>query len=204
MTKGARNESRILDIDIDVFVDPIIRSRSADSGRPNDDDHTIPEIERVSAIARDCWRIESNTPISLQENHDEIIASLHSLINRGIISPPFVWIHIDAHDDFFGFHSYPMNEGNFMFELVRLGWCNVIAWIYPNKDAFELPYYYNSKTQQIEFGEHKIPYRFYSLDEFNSKEKRPPDFCFLTKSPKFSPPKADRLLLEIASLGDVV
>ncbi len=190
---------RILDIDLDVFVSPKIINREENGIRPCDDGYEIPSEEEVTSLVTEKWQINSNTPIHLLERHVEIIECVESLIRSGELTPPFKWFHIDAHDDFFGHHGRPVNSENFMFEIIRRGWCDVICWIYPDGEFEFQREILSFDFKEIRFDGYRARVLFEELSKFRLGV--PPDFAFLTRSPEFSPAKADRLYDLIAAIG---
>lgn len=193
---------RILDIDLDVFVSPRIICRKEGSRRPPDSEHEIPSDDEVHRLITENWRIDSNTPINCLEWHVEIIKRVEHFISTGDLTPPFKWFHIDAHDDFYGFHSRPVSSENFMFELIRRGWCEEVCWIHPD-GGFDFPSaILDQNTNDIYFDGYRVPVIFMPLSKFRLGVAA--DFAFLTRSPEFSPSKADRLYELIVGAGRAI
>ena len=180
--------TRIFDIDLDVFVTPPAFERGKNDPRLSPDEHAVPSISEIQNIL-ERWRISAETPLRLLENHEEILNAVSELIESGVITLPICWVHIDAHDDFWGHHSRAPDFHNFMYEVVRRKWAGVIAWIYPD-GCYQFPaYILDQAKQEIAFSGFRVPVRFETLDEF--RPFKGPDIAFLTRSPAFTPPTAD-------------
>lgn len=182
--------TRIFDIDLDVFVTPPAFGRRKDDPRLSLEECQVPSLSEIQSTM-DRWKITRETPLRLLEHHDEILDAVSALIESGDIQLPICWIHIDAHDDFWGHYSKPPDFHNFMYEVVRRKWAEVIAWIYP-QGFYQFPdYILDSAKQEITFANHHVPVRFETIDKF--EPARGPDLAFLTRSPAFTPSSADEI-----------
>lgn len=193
----------LLDIDLDAFVSPAVCGREVGAPRPLDSDHEIPTLDEVRAIALEKWKIRQNTPITLLEQHHTIIAKVEARLSIGDLIIPLRWFHVDAHDDFSGHSDGRLNPGNFMFEVVRRGWCSQLTWIVRDGCFIDGPpiNLVRDSLNRVAFGNYSVPWGEEMMDRFNLSE--PPDWVFLCRSPEFTPPKADSIYQLIAGLGAV-
>lgn len=188
----------ILDLDLDAFVQPPVISRRKGDPRPQDDAHTLYAAAEVTGLLCERWQVRPETPLVLLEDHDEILEAVSKLIGQGRLQPPFHWVHVDAHDDFYGHYSRPTTCANFMYEVIRRGWPSTITWSYPPDYAGGPPdYIYDQNRLQIVFDRFRIPIWLEPMAKL--KLKAPPDFAFLCRSSEFSPAKADALYDHIAA-----
>lgn len=188
----------ILDIDLDAFVQPPVIAQKKGAPRPPDADHTLYTNEEVTRLLRQKWNVRPETPLALLEDHDEILAPIETLIDQGLLRPPFIWVHIDAHDDFYGHYSRPVTCANFMYEVIRRGWASRILWLYPPDNAGGPPdYIYDGNALELFFQQFRVPFRVGPMA--GPKLRLKPAHAFLCRSPEFSPANADALYDHIAA-----
>lgn len=90
---------RILDIDLDFFVEPVAYHRKRKHGRPEPRDHAVwPAAEAVSFLRERCL-LDSARPGFAVEHHGEIFEKWGAAIEAGVLEPPFHVTHVDAHAD---------------------------------------------------------------------------------------------------------
>ena len=129
------------------------------------------------------------------DQHVDILDVVSGLIAAGTLAPPFNWIHVDAHDDFWGHFSGPIYSGNFLYECIRRGWIQELTMVFPS-DVWNFPdYILSADLKHIQFGAHSVPIQFRNAVDFKLNKK--PDFVFLARSPAYTPAEADELYLHI-------
>lgn len=89
---------RILDIDLDFFVTPVVYQPQT-SDRPPDSEYKVWSNDRAFAFLRDKLRLTSPLPACLTETHDQLFLGWHEAITNGVLKPPFHVTHVDAHAD---------------------------------------------------------------------------------------------------------
>ncbi len=191
---------RILDIDLDTFVTPVARFKKEDDPRLPDEEYSIPNIEIIEKLC-DKWKISNSTPIYPFEHHDQVISVVENLIYQKLLRPPLNWIRIDAHDDFWGHYSDLINFGNYMYEVVRKGWCEKIVWVYPDNELDFPDCIYDYEKEEVNFDKYRVPINFVTFNEFRATEE--PAFVFLCRSPSYTPKKADEIFEFIKNFGEV-
>lgn len=193
----------ILDIDLDAFVQPPVIAVRANDPRPADDDYTVLSNDQVTGLLHDRWKVTKDTPLVLLHDHQEILVAVEKLAAQGLLTPPFIWVHVDAHDDLYGHYSRPISCENFMYEVVRRRWAARILWLYPPENAGGPPdYIYDHNRFEIVFEGFRVPFRVEPLAGVALPQA--PDYAFLCRSPQFTPPKADALYDYIAGRCSVM
>lgn len=94
----SRQPQRVLDIDLDFFVYPVIHNSGGDQ-RPLSSDHSVWPLARAADFIRDGCGVTQKLPGFITEKHDELFPRWHRAIDQGILTPPFHVTHIDAHAD---------------------------------------------------------------------------------------------------------
>jgi hypothetical protein len=90
--------NRVLDIDLDFFVSPVVYWPS-DEGRPPDDEYEVWPIDDALAFLRDRCGLAGRMPGFVTERHDEVFARWREAIQSGLLQKPFHVTHLDAHAD---------------------------------------------------------------------------------------------------------
>ena len=90
---------RVLDLDLDVFVSPIVHVHSAI--RPSDADYTVWDAHSVRDFLEVKCGLSNLKPTlgAVFDEHDEIFDFINVQIAHGKMSPPFDLVHVDAHAD---------------------------------------------------------------------------------------------------------
>ncbi|MEQ9408746.1 MAG: UPF0489 family protein [Fuerstiella sp.] len=238
--------TRVLDIDLDVFVTPI-HNIHADSRIDDDACNICPETDVKRFLENDCGLSRDNPmPGMIFEEHDEMFNGIKALVETGHLSSPFELVHVDAHADLGAgqwkpyeylftdlMHAEPekrqdptrgengLNRGTVLLFLIACEWINKLHYVHhadDGKDFSEVFLEYESATDESffqiprctkqQFDRWKPPFtnvldlrKEWELGPRISFEVTPLqtfsgpgfDFVFLTRSPGFTPPKADRL-----------
>lgn len=92
---------RLLDIDLDFFINDIANFRSDVGDRLDDSEYYTWNAERVERFLEDQCGLSKNNKIKgkIIEHHDEAFYYWRDLIGEGLLNTPFDVIHIDAHAD---------------------------------------------------------------------------------------------------------
>jgi hypothetical protein len=90
--------TRILDIDLDFFVQPVVHLPQDDS-RPVSAEHTVWSTDRAFEFLTDRCGLTGRLPGILTEQHDELFPSWREAVRAQILQPPFDVTHVDAHAD---------------------------------------------------------------------------------------------------------
>jgi hypothetical protein len=146
---------RILDIDLDFFVEPVVHMPQDDE-RPDPGDHTVWPAEQAFEFLTTKCGLSGPLPGILTERHDELFSRWRTLIETGILTPPFHVTHVDAHADLGLGDSgyvylmtsllaappadrwYPtpppgstgITEGNFLLFAIACRWINDLEYVY--------------------------------------------------------------------------
>jgi len=93
---------RILDIDLDFFLDEIEYFRSRNNKRLNKKDYNPWNYRQVECFLENSFGLNQNYPIEgkIFTHHDELFTHVECEILQGKMHPPFVIHHLDAHSDF--------------------------------------------------------------------------------------------------------
>jgi len=92
---------RVLDIDLDFFLNRIFNSDHEPRGRLNARDYAPDSIETARSYLHDHCGVprETTTPGFACEHHVDVWFHWRRLIRAGILRTPFEVIHVDAHAD---------------------------------------------------------------------------------------------------------
>jgi hypothetical protein len=91
---------RILDIDLDFFVQGVAHFRAFDAGRLDAEDFPPMDLDDALAYMRDRIGLRQRLPGRVVENHGDVFALWREGIASGTIRAPFHLTHVDAHGDF--------------------------------------------------------------------------------------------------------
>ena len=107
---------RVLDLDLDFFVHPVVFGAEPNGLRPDPGTYRVeidPDtqlesvdveeadpIDAAVAYARERLRLDESGPGRIVENHGEVFALWRDLIDNGTLRLPFHVTHVDAHGDF--------------------------------------------------------------------------------------------------------
>jgi hypothetical protein len=242
--------TRILDLDLDIFVTPINQIHS--DRRLSDDEYNVLPLDQVHHFLTKCCGLieQAPTPGKVFEEHDELFGHLKCLIDSGALRPPFELVHVDAHADMGAGQWKPyeylftdlmhrqakdraepvkgsggLNRGTVVLFIVACEWLNKIHYVHHADDGkdfceafleydvqldklfFQIPRCSQNQFQQWkppfnsildvretwELGP-RIPFLISPLRDFCEPGF---DFVFLTRSPGFTPRKADVVFDEI-------
>ena len=89
---------RILDIDLDFFLDGVAHWRSSSDGRL-DDEYRPWETDAALTFLRDQCGLADPLPGFVVEHHGELFARWRQAIEAGNLHTPFHVTHVDAHAD---------------------------------------------------------------------------------------------------------
>lgn len=90
---------RVLDIDLDFFVEGVAHFRSRDDGRLSSDDYSAWPTGRVLRFLEEQCLVTEALPGISVEYHAELFSRWRELIDRGALAVPFSVTHVDAHAD---------------------------------------------------------------------------------------------------------
>lgn len=98
---------RILDLDLDFFVDGVIHSPNAEAGRPDSSEQQPWHLDDVLAFLTTRCGLRGALPGRAVETHEQLFPIWRRAIKDGRLEPPFHVTHVDAHGDLgFGDASY--------------------------------------------------------------------------------------------------
>ncbi|OZC91750.1 hypothetical protein CH254_04530 [Rhodococcus sp. 06-412-2C] len=146
---------RILDIDLDFFVQPVVTNPEPGS-RPCVEGHTVWAEDRAIDFLRENCGLVGRTPGILTEKHDALFYRWRGVIDSGVLAAPFHVTHLDAHADLgsgdLGYkylmtslllrdhreRSHPdpppgkvgVTEGNFLLFAIACRWISDLSYIY--------------------------------------------------------------------------
>ena len=144
---------RILDIDLDFFVTPVVHWPPDDERRPADD-YSVWPVDRAIDFLRDRCGLTGKLPGFLTENHSELFPLWRDGLESELLKPPFHVTHLDAHADLglgdAGYvylmtsllfdppekRRYPkvgpagLNDGNFLLFATACRWIHDLTYIY--------------------------------------------------------------------------
>lgn len=147
---------RILDIDLDFFLDRILYCKDEPKGRPSSLCYTVDSTRKALHFARTQCLLAEKLPLpgAACIHHKEVFFQWQSLIRQNIIKTPFELIHVDAHADM-GFGntscayiaeellakpiqkrkaplsggSWAVNNCNFIAYALALGWIGKLTYV---------------------------------------------------------------------------
>jgi len=90
---------RILDLDLDFFLDDTAILRGPDDGRLDGEDFPPWQLEEVLAFLHGQCGLRQPLPGFVVENHGELFARWREAIDAGRLTAPFHVTHVDAHAD---------------------------------------------------------------------------------------------------------
>jgi hypothetical protein len=187
-----------LDLDLDTFVRPVAYNRRDEDPRLSTEDYSVWDTADTERFLRERCLLDGTSPGYSSDHHVAILDVISGCIAKGILVPPFDWIHVDAHDDFWGHFSKPPNSGNFLYECIRRAWIRELTMVFP-PDVFDFPAYILSADQShIQFEGHSVPVHFSDTKSLQLTSR--PDYVFFARSPAFTPIDADNLYNHVRGL----
>ncbi|MGZ6693845.1 MAG: hypothetical protein ACXVHQ_41490 [Solirubrobacteraceae bacterium] len=90
---------RVLDLDLDFFLDDVADSRPYDGPRLSANDYYPWEIAKVVSFLRDRCLLDGRLPGVAVENHGEVFGVWRGAIDEGRLVAPFHVTHVDANAD---------------------------------------------------------------------------------------------------------
>lgn len=91
--------TRILDLDLDFFLEEAAHWRDAGSGRLDPEDYPPWSRDDALAFLRDRCKLTDPLPGFVVENHGELFPLWSAAIDAGQLTPPLSVTHVDAHAD---------------------------------------------------------------------------------------------------------
>lgn len=92
--------SLVLDLDLDVFVSPVVNGNGDANYRAKSGEHqVVPEAEIMATLAKLELSPDRKTPGAFFEHHREAYFFWRDLVNSGRLKVPFDVVHVDAHSD---------------------------------------------------------------------------------------------------------
>ena len=236
---------RILDIDLDFFLDEILYANDEPRGRPNAGDYQPDSIDDALAFLRSRCQLSTDTPVPghVCKHHREVWFHWRSMLKRGDLKAPFEVIHIDAHADMglgnnsclyiaeellahppqrrrvpTGRESWQLGDCNFIAYALATQWIGKLTYVthpqwiddiqwlhmkdFDTKSGFvqmkrfesgfaeELEDFMDVKRLPFE-ADPDIPMDVIPRADFQLES--PPDYLFISHSPNYTPPTADKL-----------
>jgi UPF0489 domain len=90
---------RVLDVDLDFFVDGVADLRAPDAGRLDSSEFPPWSLEGSLRFLEEQCKLTRKLPGVAVEYHADVFAHWRALIDRGVLEPPFSVTHVDAHAD---------------------------------------------------------------------------------------------------------
>lgn len=190
----------ILDIDFDVFVDPVARNLEENGPRLQAAEHKIDNPNSILEYISNSLRYNNWTRGSILTHHVEALATIENEIQNNHLLPPFQWIHIDAHDDLSGHWNSPTTSGNFLYRMFLNNWIGEFTFVY-REHYFDFPKYilnFNEETYEhtLDINRIIVPIFFGHLYQYILPQD--PDYVLLTLSPAFTPETIDPIFQEVS------
>lgn len=91
--------TRVLDVDLDFFVQPVAHWVSDEGARLPEADYETISVDNALAYLRGPCRLAGRLPGWVIEHHDEAFERWRSGIESALLKPPFHVTHLDAHAD---------------------------------------------------------------------------------------------------------
>lgn len=107
---------RILDLDLDFFLNDVAVFRSFDSDRLDSEDYTPWPMPDVLSFLEGQCLLTGQLPGCAVEHHGEVFGRWRDAIDNGLVTEPFRVAHVDAHADL------GLGEGNYVYLLTELLW----------------------------------------------------------------------------------
>jgi hypothetical protein len=90
---------RVLDIDLDFFVEPIVYFAEGGDERPDPGEHTVRPADGAIELLRARCGLTHRTPGFLTETHVQLFPAWRQAIEAGILRTPFHVTHVDGRAD---------------------------------------------------------------------------------------------------------
>ena len=185
----------ILDIDFDVFVNPVARNLDENGPRLQEDQYNIDNTESIIDYIHSNLRYDNWNRGSVQVHHVETLATIENEILTNNLFPPFDWVHIDAHDDLHGHWDFPPNSGNFLYRAFLNEWIENFTFVCRENEIQFPDYILNLNNETLKYNLDingiVVPITFGDLYEYALSGD--PDYVLLTLSPAFTPSSIDEI-----------
>lgn len=163
----------VIDIDLDLFVDPRPEHRS-ESGRLESEEYTPWSLGRLAAYLSKHCGLSPKRPLpgAMVEHHHEVFYKWRELIRRGELQTPFDVFHLDSHADL-GMGWMDASVAHIQFEFLHLpleqrlepptsgsgslGPGNYLLYAIANRWIRSLSYIHHADLQGDNMGLHDIP-----------------------------------------------
>jgi hypothetical protein len=90
---------RILDLDLDFFIDGVTYWKPSDSERLSAEDFPPWPLEQALGFLEGACKLNGKLPGLVVEHHGELFAHWRKAIEAGKLAPPFAVTHVDGHAD---------------------------------------------------------------------------------------------------------
>jgi hypothetical protein len=92
---------RVLDIDLDFFLDQILYCQNEPRGRAKEQDFKVDPIDVALNFLRDQCGLSAAEPLPgfVCHKHKEVFVHWRRMLHEGSLRAPFEVIHVDAHSD---------------------------------------------------------------------------------------------------------
>jgi hypothetical protein len=157
---------RVLDIDLDFFVTPVVHWPQWQDRAPAD--HEVWPVEEAVGFLTERCLLTARLPGFVTERHDELFWLWRDAIRDGALVPPFDVVHLDAHADLgLGDAGYAylmtellfepaelreepraetegssgLAEGNFLLFALACGWIGSMRYVYGDGGGDDEPLY---------------------------------------------------------------
>lgn len=91
---------RVLNLDLDFFLNEAVYRRSDDINERPDDEGLVPwEADAVIRFLEDSLNLRARCPGRVVRHHDEVFFIWREMLQRNAMTAPFFVCHVDAHSD---------------------------------------------------------------------------------------------------------
>ena len=157
---------RVLDLDLDFFVEGVAHWRTSDGERLDGEEYPPWNLDQAFLFLKDQCKLDGSLPGSVVENHGELFWAWKNAIATGLFSPPFDVTHVDAHADLgLGDSGYVylmtdllyrepvertnpevgetrLNDGNYLAFAIACRWLSRLSYIYNDEGGGDLMSYH--------------------------------------------------------------
>lgn len=155
---------RILDIDLDFFMNGVVYNRAASEGRVDPREASPWSVDEALAFLAAQCGLSHRLPGAVVESHVELFPMWRDLLHRGRLIAPFHVTHVDAHSDLgMGDTSYiyilseltrqpieershpplggwrGLSEGNYLAFAIACGWIESLDLVYCDGGGTDVP-----------------------------------------------------------------
>jgi len=157
---------RLLDLDLDFFVEGVVHWRTSDGERLDDQEYPPWSLDRALSFLTDRCKLNGSLPGFVVENHGELFWAWKKAISAGVFSVPFDVTHVDAHADLgLGDSGYTylmtdllyrepiqrtnpevgetrLDDGNYLAFAIACRWLSRLSYVYNDEGGRDLMTYH--------------------------------------------------------------